>query len=147
MNAIFNIPPKFLAVFSKREKIRRLSLSQPMRRSIMFRWRYASRSNSTGRASQSSFSFEGMTGQMPNSKRYSSIQSARYPLSPLRETGHAMRCPLPSNKWASALSRSVSNAEASCACPGVRWKCKGWPFWSQRMWIFVEKPPRERPNA
>ncbi len=45
MNAILIMPPKFLAVFWKREKMRRHSFSQPIRRSMILRSRYASRSN------------------------------------------------------------------------------------------------------
>ena len=44
---------KFTAVFSKRVMMRRLSFSQPMSRSMIFRSRYASQSNSTGRSSRS----------------------------------------------------------------------------------------------
>ena len=80
MNAILIMPPKFLAVFSNREKTRRHSFSQPIRHSTMLRLRYASRSNSTARAARSSFSFDGITGLIPSSSRYSSIQSARIPL-------------------------------------------------------------------
>ena len=58
MKANVSMPPKFFAVFSNREKMRRLSLSQPINRSTMLRRRYASRSNSTGRAARSSFSLE-----------------------------------------------------------------------------------------
>ena len=147
MNAIFNMPPKFLAVFSNREKILLLSLSQPIRRSTMFRWRYTSRSNSTGRALRSSFSFDGMTGVIPSSRMYSSIQSARYPLSPPRATGQATRSPSPFRRWESTPSRTVSNTVDSCVWPGVRWKCNGCPNPSQRLWIFVDKPPLEPPNA
>ena len=38
MKAILSIPAKFLAVFSNRVKMRRLSFSQPISRSMMFRW-------------------------------------------------------------------------------------------------------------
>ena len=55
MNAILMKPPKFLAVFSKREKTRRFSLIHPISRSMTFRSRYASRSNSTSRLSRSWF--------------------------------------------------------------------------------------------
>jgi hypothetical protein len=41
-------------------------------------------SNSTGRVERSSFAFDGITGTIPSLIRYSSIQSARYPLSPAR---------------------------------------------------------------
>jgi len=138
MNAILRKPPKFFAVFSNREKIRRFSLSHPISRSTMFRALYISRSNSTGRASRSSFSLLGMTGVISNSRRYSSIQSARYPLSPAIATGHAMRCPASSKRFASAPSKSVSTKVDSCACPGDKWKCSGLPSPSQRRWIFVE---------
>ena len=77
MNAILIIPTKFKAVFSKRENTRRLSFSQPINRSTMFRRRYCSRSNATGRRSRSSLAFEGITGRISRSNRYSSIQSAR----------------------------------------------------------------------
>ena len=82
MNAILIMPPKFFADFSNRVITRRHSFSQPITHSTMLRRRYASRSNSTGRAERSSFSFDGITGLIPNSNRNSSIQSARYPLSP-----------------------------------------------------------------
>lgn len=39
MKAIRIMPPKLIAVFSKREKMRRLSFSQPIRRSMMLRSR------------------------------------------------------------------------------------------------------------
>jgi len=147
MKARVIIPPKFLAVFSNLEKMRRLSLSQPMRRSMMLRWRYASLSNSTGRAERSSFSFEGMTGVISRSSKYSSIQSARYPLSPPRANGQAIRSPYSSTRCSSAVMSKSSTTVDSCACPAVKWNPRGRPFPSQRMWIFVEKPPRERPNA
>src|SRR4051812_29166576 len=79
----------FFAVFLTREKTRRHSFSQPIRHSTMLRLRYASRSNPTGQASRSSFAFDGITGVMPNSDSNSSIQSARYPLSPAKAMGHA----------------------------------------------------------
>jgi hypothetical protein len=44
MKAILIIPPKFTALFSNREKMRRDSFRHPMRRSMMFRLRYYSRS-------------------------------------------------------------------------------------------------------
>ena len=147
MNAILIMPPKFLAVFSNREKTRRHSFSQPIRHSTMLRLRYASRSNSTARAARSSFSFDGITGLIPNSSKYSSIQSARYPLSPARATGHAIGSPSPSTTRSSAPSSSGTRAVVSCACPGVRWKSSGWPWPSHSTWILVEKPPRERPRA
>ena len=147
MKAMVSMPPKFFAVFSKRAKILRLSFSHPISRSTTLRDRYVSRSNSTGRASRSSFAFDGMTGVTPNSIRYTSIQSARYPLSQLIATGHAIGSPAPSRNWASAPSSTTSKTVDSCDWPGVRWKCNGCPTPSHRIWIFVEKPPRERPNA
>lgn len=90
MNANLTKPPKFLAVFSKRENTRRASLSHPMSRSTMLRRRYAFRSNFTGRSARSSFSLDGMTGWMFNPSRDSSIQSARYPLSPPNAIGQAI---------------------------------------------------------
>jgi|GEM_PF-6609456 len=141
------IPAKFLAVFSNQAKIRRHSLSQPMRRSTMLRFRYASRSNSTGRLLRSSFSRDGMTGLIPRSSRYSSIQSARYPLSPASATGHATGSPLWSASSSSAPSSSWSRTVDSWVWPGVKQKCKGWPTPSQSRWILVDNPPRERPNA
>ncbi len=63
MNSSLSMPPKFLAAFSNREKMRRhYSLSPPIKHSTMLRWRSASRSNSTGRASRSSLAWEGITG-------------------------------------------------------------------------------------
>ena len=91
MNAILIMPPKFLAVFSKREKMRRHSFNQPIKRSTMFRSRYASLSNATGLASRASFIFDGITGVMSNSNRYSSIQFARYPLSAANATAMLRR--------------------------------------------------------
>lgn len=147
MNAILTIPPKFFADFSKRENTRRDSLSHPIRRSTMFRRLYDSRSNAIGRLSRSWFAGVGITGLMPRCRMYSSIQSARYPISPPSATGQAIGSPAPFKRQSSAPTSSVSNTVDSWAWPGVKWKCRGWPFESQRMWIFVEKPPRERPNA
>ena len=147
MKASVIMPPKFFAVFSNREKIRRLSFNQPISRSTMFRRRYASLSNSTGRVVRSSFSFDGITGAIPRFNRYSSIQSARYPLSPPRANGQEIRAPFSSRRVWSAEMRSSSNTDDSCVWPAVRWKPSGRPLPSQRMWILVEKPPRERPNA
>ncbi len=42
MNAIFIMPPKFLAVFSNREKTLRFSFIQPITRSTIFRFLYNS---------------------------------------------------------------------------------------------------------
>ena len=67
MKASVIMPPKFLAVFSNREKIRRIPFSQPISRSTTLRRRYASLSKSTSRASRSWFSFEGITGVTPKS--------------------------------------------------------------------------------
>ena len=147
MNAILMKPPKFFAVLSNREKIRRFSLSQPISRSTILRSLYKSLSNSTGRASRSWLSCVGITGLMSRSIKYSSIQSARYPLSPATARGQAAGLPFRSQRLASAPSMRLSKTVDSCACPGVRWKWKGCPSLSQRIWIFVEKPPRERPNA
>ena len=69
MKAILIMPPKFFADFSNRVITRRHSFSQPITHSTMLRRRYASRSNSTGRADRSSFSFDGITGLMPKSKQ------------------------------------------------------------------------------
>ena len=147
MKARVIMPPKFLAVFSNREKILRLSLSHPISRSTMLRRRYASLSNAMGRASRSSFSLDGMTGLIPKSSRYSSIQLARYPLSPPRANGQAIGSPVSSNKdWSAPISTS-SRTDDSCVWPAVKWKHRGKPLLSQRTWIFVENPPRERPKA
>lgn len=147
MNAILIIPAKFLAVFSKREKILRHSFNQPMSRSMMFLSRYDSRSKSADRLSGSWLDGVGITGCTPSASKYSSIQSARYPISPAREIGHAMRLLFPPTNSVSAATSSSSSTVDSCAWPAVRWKCNGIPLASQRRWIFVEKPPRERPNA
>ena len=39
------------------------------------------------------------------------------------------------------------SAVDSCFWPAVKWKWSGCPRPSHSKWIFVEKPPRERPNA
>ena len=125
MNAILIMPPKFFADFSNRVTTRRHSFSQPITHSTMLRRRYASRSNSTGRADRSSFSLDGITGLIPNSNRYSSIQPARYPLSPARATGQATGAPPASRTTSSAPTSSGTKAVLSCACPAVRWKWSG----------------------
>ena len=66
MNAILSIPPKFFAVFSKRLRIRRFSLSQPISRSTILRRRYSRLLNFTPRRVRSWLSWEGITGWMPN---------------------------------------------------------------------------------
>ena len=147
MNAILIIPEKFFAVFSKRANIRRHSFSQPINRSIMFRFRYAFLSKVTIRLLRSWLDGVGITGCTPRSNKYWSIQSARYPISPASEIGHAMRRLFPSMSLVSADASSSSSAVDSCVWPAVRWKSNGIPLASQRRWIFVEKPPRERPNA
>jgi len=147
MNASLNIPPKLIAVFSKREKTRRLSLSQPISRSMIFRRRYAWLSNSTGRAARPSFSFDGMTGVISSVSRYWSIQSARKPLSPASATGHATGLPSASRISSSAPESRSSSAVDSWAWPGVRMKWSGCPWASHNRWTFVVNPPRERPNA
>lgn len=145
MNAILIIPAKLTAVFSNRVRIRRLSFSQPISRSTMFLSRYASRSNGTGRVSRSSLTFEGITGSIANSSKYASIQSARYPLSPAILTGHSNGLSS-SSLMPNPSSRSMSPC-VSWTCPAVRWKWSGCPKRSQRRWILVENPPRDRPNA
>lgn len=147
MNARRIIPAKFFAVFSKREKIRRFSLSQPINRSTTLRRRYASASNSTPRLSRSSLVRLGMTGWIPRSFKYSSTQSARYPLSPAIISGQGIATPSLSNRSSSAPQRSFSSDFVSCDWPGDKTKCSGKPKASQRTLIFVEYPPRERPNA
>ena len=134
-----------MAVFSKRVSTRRLSLSQPMSRSTMLRSRYASRSNSTGLRLESWPALLGMTGSTPRSRSQWSIQSARYALSPASLAGYAK-----GSSAKSSQSTSSSNAGSSCdswVCPGESRTPSGWPRRSQTTWIFVEKPPRERPNA
>jgi hypothetical protein len=44
-------------------------------------------------------------------------------------------------------SREVANCVVSLTSPPVRWKSRGLPSRSVLRWIFVEKPPRERPSA
>lgn len=118
-----------------------------MRRSTMFLRRYFSLSNSTSRASRSSFSFEGITGVISMSVSISSIQFARYPLSPAIAIGHATALPLLAvNSTSVPLSRSTREV-FSWACPAVISKCSGKPLASQIRCIFVEKPPRDRPRA
>ena len=78
MNAILIIPPKFFAVFSKREKMRRDSLSQPISRSMMLRRRYCSPSNFTMRASRSSLSLHGITGSIWEKKADTLLFCASY---------------------------------------------------------------------
>jgi len=141
------MPPKFLAVFSNLEKTRRHSFNQPIRRSTMFRLRYARLSNGTDLARRSSYSFEGITGFIPNASRYSSIHSARYPLSPAKATGQAIGFPSTSKSSSSALSSTASRKAASCRCPADNAKVSGWPSRSHSRWIFVVKPPRLRPIA
>ncbi len=51
MKVGLTIPPKFAAVFSKRVKILRDSLSQPISHSIVHRFPYATLSNGTERLS------------------------------------------------------------------------------------------------
>ena len=125
MKAILIMPPKFFADFSNRVITRRHSFSQPIKHSTMLRRRYVSQLNSTGRADRSSFSFDGITGVMPSSKRNASIQSARYPLSPAKATGHATGAPSPVTTDSSAPSSKGTKAVLSCACPAVRWKWSG----------------------
>ena len=62
MNAILSIPPKFFAVFSKRLKMRRFSLSQPINRSTTLRLRYSRLLNFTPRSLWSWFCWQGITG-------------------------------------------------------------------------------------
>ena len=125
MKAILIMPPKFFADFSNRVITRRHSFSQPITHSTMLRRRYASPSNSTGRADRSSFSFDGITGLIANSNRNASIQSARYPLSPAKAMGQATGAPAPSTTDSSAPCSNGTSAVLSCACPAVRWKWSG----------------------
>ena len=120
MKAILSIPAKFLAVFSNRVRMRRLSFSQPISRSMTFRCRYFLLLNVTGRASRSSFSFEGITGMISSSIKQSSIQSARYALSPARATGHAIGSPSVSRTSASVPLSKGTKAVDSWSWPGVR---------------------------
>lgn len=145
MKAHFSIPRKFLARFSKRVRMRRHSFSQPIKRSTMLRRRYVCQSNSTNRASRSSFDLLGMMGRMPVSTRYSSIHSARYPLWPARKMG--MMISSESSPRTSHVSSSSCKQLDSWAWPGERTACSGWPCESHSRWILVLKPPRLRPKA
>ena len=62
---------------------------------------------------------------MPISSRYSSIQSARYPLSPAMATGHAIGSPSPSTTRSSAPSSRGTKAVVSCACPARQMEVQG----------------------
>ena len=51
------------------------------------------------------------------------------------------------NSLGRMLHRKMFPALLSCACPAVIWIATMNPWLSQTKWIFVPKPPRERPNA
>lgn len=125
--------------------MRRHSFSQPIKRLTMLRRRYVCRSNSTKRASPSSFVLLGMMGTTPVSTRYSSIHSARYPLSPARKMGVMISSD--SSPRTSHVSRSSCKQLDSWAWPGESTACSGWPCESHSRWILVLKPPRLRPKA
>jgi hypothetical protein len=45
------------------------------------------------------------------------------------------------------MASSARAPSRSGALPGVSWKAKGRPRSSVRAWIFVVRPPRDRPIA
>ena len=79
----------------------------------------------------------GITGVMPRASAATRFAWLSYPLSVI-----AMR-----GRMSGPMSSDVSNCVLSLASPGVRWKSRGRPSRSVLRWIFVEKPPRERPRA
>jgi hypothetical protein len=52
-----------------------------------------------------------------------------------------------SRGWGSPSASRSDAAAMSAVWPGVRCKVSGTPFASDRTWILVETPPRDRPNA
>ena len=75
-----------------------------------------------------------MTGFIPCARTAAMIRSASYAVSA------SSTCPR-------ACEMSSSAMVESCCCPGVRTTYSGRALVSTRPWIFVEKPPRERPKA
>src|SRR4051794_1153843 len=73
---------------------------------------------------------------MPRTSAAARLVWLSYPLSVIATRG----------RMSGPISSDVSNSVLSLASPPVRWKSRGLPSRSVLRWIFVEKPPRERPN-
>jgi hypothetical protein len=56
-------------------------------------------------------------------------------------------CAATDDVGAEASSRRVDAAAMSASWPGVRWNAQGLQSGSLKAWIFVVRPPRERPIA
>lgn len=105
----------------------------------MSRWRYLSLSNSTIRASRFSFSLDGITGVISISVNISSIQFARYPLSPANAIDPVTRLPwLSTNSESVPVRRSIKEV-FSWTCPAVISNCSGKPLASQKSDGFLWK--------
>lgn len=138
---------KLTANFSNRVPIRRHSFSQPIHRSMMFRRRYASRSNFSGRPLwRAAWSDRcGITALIPRRRSHWRIRFTLYALSPASLSGRVRGRP---RGWGILTAfMTSSNWVDSWRCPGVSAGANGMPLPSVTRCSFVLKPPRERPKA
>ena len=94
MPAAWIIPRELTAVFSKRPKRRRNSLSRPKSRSTPLRRRAASRSKLGGSTSLAFLPFSGITGGTPSQSHGSRLFAERSALSPANASGGLKVLPL-----------------------------------------------------
>ena len=94
MQAAWIIPRELTAVFSKRPKMRRNSLSRPKSRSTPLRRRAASRSKLGGSTSLAFLPFSGITGGTPSQSHGSMLFAERSALSPANASGGLKVLPL-----------------------------------------------------
>jgi hypothetical protein len=122
-------------VLSQRSAMRLKRFSFPIVCSIRARSLYSFFGKKRPRSLE--FSLRGMTGVTPRARAASRLGRLSYPLSVIATRG-VMSGP---------RSSEISNCVVSLTSPPVRWKSSGLPSRSVLRWIFVEKPPRERPSA
>ena len=138
---------KFTANFSNRVPIRRHSFSHPIHCSMIFRRRYASRSNFRGRPLwRAAWSDRwGITALIPCRRSHRRILLTLYALSPASLSGRVRGRP----RGCGILTAFItsSNSVDSWRCPAVSAGASGMPLPSVTRCSFVLKPPLERPNA
>lgn len=138
---------KLTANFSNRVPIRRHSFSHPIHRSMIFRRRYASWSNFSGRPLwRAAWSDRwGITALIPCRRSHRRILLTLYALSPASLSGRVRGRP----RGCGILTAFItsSNSVDSWRCPGVSAGASGMPLPSVTRCSFVLKPPLERPKA
>lgn len=137
---------KLSASLSYRVAIRRCSLSRPINRSTTLRLLYlflSKRSAPQGYDPSRHLRW-GISGSEPRCEITSREEAPSYPLSP-DTTAKRLRG-APGLPPIDTPSKRGSSMVDSWTWPGVNLVMIGNPCPSQSRWIFVEKPPRERPK-